>query len=185
VGILWEHEAGAKTADVCHKHGISGATFYKWKAKHGGLDVSDAKRLMSLEDENAKLKKLLADAMLDNAMLKDVAAKMVTPAAGREAVAQLRVAYEVSEWRACSVRLSTAHILLKRESIVMNHKKLRSTARNGCRCAGVVAASVCSVHGRRWRYRNAPISAGALSDAFADGRRFRSWRSSMASPGNA
>ena len=75
IGILREHEAGAKTADVCRKHGISGATFYKWKAKYGGLDVSDAKRLKSLEDENAKLKKLLAEAMLDNAMLKDIATK--------------------------------------------------------------------------------------------------------------
>ena len=64
-----------KTAEVCRKHGVSSATFYKWKAKYGGLDVSDAKRLKSLEDENAKLKKLLAEAMLDNAMLKDIAAK--------------------------------------------------------------------------------------------------------------
>jgi putative transposase len=70
-----EQEAGAATADVCRKHGISSATFYKWKAKYGGLEVSDAKRLKALEDENAKLKKLLAEAMLDNAMLKDVAAK--------------------------------------------------------------------------------------------------------------
>ena len=75
IGILREQEAGAKTADVCRKHGISSATFYKWKAKYGGLDVSDAKRLKSLEDENAKLKKLLAEAMLDNAMLKDITAK--------------------------------------------------------------------------------------------------------------
>jgi putative transposase len=75
IGILQEHGSGAKTADVCRKHGISGATFYKWKAKYGGLDVSDAKRLKSLEDENAKLKKLLAEVMLDNAMLKDIAAK--------------------------------------------------------------------------------------------------------------
>ena len=58
IGILREHEAGAKTADVCRKHGVSSATFYKWKAKYGGLDVSDAKRLRSLEDENARLKKL-------------------------------------------------------------------------------------------------------------------------------
>lgn len=75
IGILREHEAGAKTADVCRKHGVSSATFYKWKARYGGLDVSDAKRLRSLEDENAKLKRLLADAMLDNAMLKDIATK--------------------------------------------------------------------------------------------------------------
>ena len=75
IGILREQEAGAKTADVCRKYGISSATFYKWKAKYGGLDVSDAKRLRALEDENSKLKKLLADAMLDNAMLKEIAAK--------------------------------------------------------------------------------------------------------------
>jgi putative transposase len=75
IGILREQEAGAKTADVCRKHGVSSATFYKWKAKYGGFDVSDAKRLRSLEDENARLKKLLAEAMLDNAMLKDIAAK--------------------------------------------------------------------------------------------------------------
>jgi putative transposase len=75
IAILREQEAGAKTSDVCRKHGISDATFYKWKAKFGGMDVSDARRLKSLEGENAKLKKLLAEAMLDNAMLKDVAAK--------------------------------------------------------------------------------------------------------------
>jgi putative transposase len=63
------------TLEVCRKHGISSATFYKWKARFGGLDVSDARRLRALEDENAKLKKLLAEAMLDNAVLKDVAAK--------------------------------------------------------------------------------------------------------------
>ena len=67
--------AGAKTADLCRKHGISSATFYKWKAKYGGLEVSDARRLKTLEGENAKLKKLLAEAMLDNAMLKDIASK--------------------------------------------------------------------------------------------------------------
>jgi putative transposase len=75
IGILREQEADAKTGDVCRKYGISSATFCKWKAKYGGLDVSDAKRLKSLEDENAKLKKLLAEAMLDNAMLRDIAAK--------------------------------------------------------------------------------------------------------------
>ena len=75
IGVLREHEAGAATADVCRKHGVSSATFYKWKAKYGGLEVSDAKRLRSLEDENRRLKKLLAEAMLDNAMLKDIATK--------------------------------------------------------------------------------------------------------------
>jgi putative transposase len=75
IGILREQEAGASTADLCRKHGMSSATFYAWKAKYGGMDVSDARRLKGLEDENAKLKKLLADAMLDNAALKDLLAK--------------------------------------------------------------------------------------------------------------
>ncbi len=72
IAILREQEAGAATADVCRRHGVSQATFYKWKAKFGGMEVSDAKRLRALEDENGKLKKLLAEAMLDNAILKDV-----------------------------------------------------------------------------------------------------------------
>jgi len=75
IGILREQEAGLKTADVCRRHGISPATFYQWKAKYGGLDVSEARRLRMLTDENAKLKKLLAEAMLDNAMLKDLNTK--------------------------------------------------------------------------------------------------------------
>jgi putative transposase len=73
--ILHEQEAGASTAEVCRKHGVSSATFYKWKAKYGGLDVSDAKRLKALADENAKLKRLLADAMLDNVGLKELLSK--------------------------------------------------------------------------------------------------------------
>jgi Transposase. len=75
IAILREHEAGMKTDEVCRKHGISSATFYKWKAKYGGMDVSDARRLKALEDENSKLKRLLAETMLDNAILKDIAAK--------------------------------------------------------------------------------------------------------------
>ena len=75
IAILKEQEAGSATADVCRRHGVSSATFYKWKAKFGGLEVSEAKRLRQLEDENAKLKKLLAEAMLDNAMLKEITAK--------------------------------------------------------------------------------------------------------------
>ena len=75
IAIVKEQEAGMATAEVCRRHGISGATFYKWKAKYGGLEVSEAKRLRSLEDENAKLKKLLAEAMLDIAVLKDISAK--------------------------------------------------------------------------------------------------------------
>ena len=75
IGILREQEAGSKTADVCRKHGVSSATFYKWKAAYGGMDVSQARKLKVLEDENARLKRLLADAMLDNAVLKEVASK--------------------------------------------------------------------------------------------------------------
>jgi putative transposase len=75
IGILREHEVGATTAEVCRRHGIADATFYKWKAKYGGLEVSEARRLKSLEDENRRLKKLLAEAMLDNAALKDLLGK--------------------------------------------------------------------------------------------------------------
>ena len=75
IGVLREHDAGAKTADLARKHGISEATLYNWKAKYGGLDVSDAKRLRSLEDENRKLKKLLAESMLDVAALKELLTK--------------------------------------------------------------------------------------------------------------
>jgi putative transposase len=75
IATLREQEGGMATAEVCRKHGISSATFFKWKAKFGGMDVSDARKLKALEEENAKLKKLLAEAMLDNAMLKDLNAK--------------------------------------------------------------------------------------------------------------
>lgn len=75
IGMLKEQEAGMATADVCRQQGVSTATFYKYKARFGGLEVSDARRLKKLEDEKSKLKKLLAEAMLDNAILKDVAAR--------------------------------------------------------------------------------------------------------------
>jgi len=75
IGFLREQEAGVATAEVCRRHGVSSATFYKWKAKFGGMDVSEARRLKALEDENAKLKRMLADAMLDNVALKDLLGK--------------------------------------------------------------------------------------------------------------
>lgn len=75
IGMIKEQEAGTPTADVCRKHGISTASFYKYKAKYGGMDVSDARKLKALEDENAKPKKLLAEQMLDNAILKDISAR--------------------------------------------------------------------------------------------------------------
>ena len=75
IGMIKEQEAGLSTADLCRKHGLSPATFYKLKAKYGGMDLSDAKRLKQLEDENAKLKRLVADVMLDNVVLKDLLGK--------------------------------------------------------------------------------------------------------------
>jgi len=75
IAILKEQEAGMTTADVCRRHGISSATFYKWKSKYGVLEVSEARRLRALEEENSRLKKLLAEAMLENVVLKDLASK--------------------------------------------------------------------------------------------------------------
>ena len=75
IGVLREHEAGAKAADLARKHGVSEATLYNWKAKYGGMDVCDARRLKALEEENGKLKKLLADAMLDGSALRELLAK--------------------------------------------------------------------------------------------------------------
>jgi putative transposase len=75
IAVLREHEAGTKTADLARKHGISEAMLYNWKAKYGGMEVSEAKRLRMLEDENRKLKKLLAESMLDNAALKELLAR--------------------------------------------------------------------------------------------------------------
>ena len=75
IGILKEHEAGIPVAELCRKHGVSDASIYKWKARFGGMDVSDAKKLRGLEDENAKLKKLLAESMLNEAALKELLTK--------------------------------------------------------------------------------------------------------------
>ncbi|WP_148292720.1 IS3 family transposase [Paracoccus aminophilus] len=104
IGILQEHEAGAKCADLCRKHGMSEGTFYAWKAKYSGMTVSEAKRLKSLEDENARLKKLLAEQMLDMAAMRELLPKkMVTPVAKREAVAHLKAHLGLSERRACQI----------------------------------------------------------------------------------
>lgn len=75
IDVLREQEAGGETAEVCRRHGISAQTFYRWKARYGGLDVSDAQKLKTLEDENRRLKKLLAESMLDVAALKDLLGK--------------------------------------------------------------------------------------------------------------
>jgi putative transposase len=75
IGILKEHRAGLSAAELCRKHGISDATFYKWRAKYGGMDVSDARKLKALEEENARLKRLLAESVMDNATLKEMLTK--------------------------------------------------------------------------------------------------------------
>src|ERR1019366_8458533 len=103
IAILREQETGVPVADLCRKHGLSSPTFYKWKARYGGLHVSEARRLKALEDENGKLKRMLADAMLDNVALKDLLGKNGDAAAHREAVAHLQSTYEMSQRRACRV----------------------------------------------------------------------------------
>lgn len=75
IGILKEHQAGLRAADLCRKHGISDATFYKWRSKYGGMEASEAKRLKALEDENARLKKLLAESVMDVSTLREMLAK--------------------------------------------------------------------------------------------------------------
>ena len=75
IGMIKEQEAGRPTAEVCRKHGLSQGTFYKYKSKYGGMEVSDVEKLRAMEDENARLKRLLADTMLDNAVLKDLLGK--------------------------------------------------------------------------------------------------------------
>jgi putative transposase len=98
IAVLREQEAGVPTAEVCRKHGVSSATFYKWKAKYGGPEVSEAKRLRALEDENGRLKRMLADAMLDNAALKDLLEKSgdVRRASGGDAVSVVRASRSAS-----------------------------------------------------------------------------------------
>ncbi|WP_323042477.1 IS3 family transposase [Gemmobacter sp.] len=102
IGMIKEQEAGLPTSELCRKHGLSPATFYKLKAKYGGMDLSDAKRLKQLEDENAKLKRLLADTMLDNVVLKDLLGKpLTTPMQRREAVLRALKGHPISQRRAC------------------------------------------------------------------------------------
>ena len=148
IGILKDHgEAwqigptampnGGFVADLCRKHGVSDATVYKRKAKFAGMDVSEAKRLKAVKDENAKLKRLLADTMLDNVALKNLLAKkMVTPAAEREAVAHLIAGDGMGERRACRdlglcrimARYRTVRVddeVLRKGMMALAHKRLR------------------------------------------------------------
>src|SRR5260221_3248104 len=130
IAVLREHEAGAKPADLCRKYGMSEATLYNWKAKFGGMDVSDAKRLKALEDENAKLKKLLAESMLDASALRELLGKkMVGPAAKREAVAHLWTMFQMSERRACSV-IAADRTSIRYRSPPPPHAELRGRLRD-------------------------------------------------------
>lgn len=125
--IIWmieEQEAGTPTAEVWGKHGVSSASFYKYKAKYSGLEVSDARKLKALEDENAKLKKLLAEQMLNNTVLKDVASKKVTPDVKRDAVAHACKADGVSQRRACDV-LGVDRTSVRYRSIRADDRPLR------------------------------------------------------------
>lgn len=125
ISILKEHEAGVSVADLCRRHGVSDAIVYKWKAKHGGMDVSEAKRLKGLEDENGRLKRLLADAMLDNAGLKDLLGKkVVAPAAKRQAVAHLVAGHGMSERRASRV-IGCCRMTMRYEAIRQDDSVLR------------------------------------------------------------
>src|SRR5690606_26994889 len=96
IGILKEHEAGVSVADLCRKHGVSDGSVYKWKAKFGGMELSEAKRLRALEDENARLKRLLADAMLDNVALKDLLGKNVWSVPSVQGVVTSRMTISVA-----------------------------------------------------------------------------------------
>lgn len=96
IGMLKEHEAGTPVSELCRKHGVSDASIYKWKAKFGGMEVSEAKRLKTLEDENTKLKRLLADAMLDNAAQKDLLGKNVWSASSVQGFATSQMTIPVA-----------------------------------------------------------------------------------------
>lgn len=96
ISVLKEQEAGVKAADLCHKHGISEATFYTWKAKYGGMEVSEAKRLKTLEDENSKLKTLLAEQMLDTAALRELLSKNVWSASSAQGFATSQMTIPVA-----------------------------------------------------------------------------------------
>ncbi len=102
IGILRQAEAGMRVMDLCRQHGISDATFYKRRAKYGGMDVSDAKRLRRLEEENARLKKMVAEQTLAFPSPRMFCQKLLRPASCREAVQYVQTAYTSSRRRACA-----------------------------------------------------------------------------------
>ncbi|MGE4148245.1 MAG: IS3 family transposase [Hyphomicrobiaceae bacterium] len=212
IAILKEQEAGDKTADVCRRHGISQPTLYAWKAKFGGMDASDARRLKALEEENRKLKTLLAEQVMENATLKELLGKkLLTPAARRAAVSWAIETKDYGQHRACELigiaprvycyrsrrpddsalrnRLKALaaerrrfgyrrlHLLLQREGEVVNHKRLFRIyreerlvvrRRGGRKRALGTRAPIGVPQGANQRW-----SLDLVSDALADGRRFR------------
>lgn len=130
IAVLREHKAGANTADLARKHGVSEATLYNWKAKYSGLNISEARRLKALEEENRKLKKLLAESMLDQAALKELLTKKGWPTAKREAVAHLRNVRGMSEHRACSL-VTADRKMIRYQSRRPPDRELRSRLREG------------------------------------------------------
>jgi putative transposase len=171
IGVLKEHEAGAKTADLARKHGVSEATLYNWKAKYGGMEVSEAKRLRQLEDENAKLKKLLAEQMLDAAALRELLAKKMAP----DEALRARLRELANERRRFGYR--RLFVLLRREGEASGINRVHRLYREEC----------LSVRKRRVRRRaigtrapivveakaNARWSLDFVHDQLANGRRFR------------
>ncbi|MGQ0741106.1 MAG: IS3 family transposase [Alphaproteobacteria bacterium] len=212
IGILKEHQAGLSAHDLCRKHGISDATFYKWRSKYGGMEISDARKLRALEEENRKLKKLLAESVLDTATLKEMLGKkLLTPRARRTAVSWAIRDKGYSQRHACQMigmapkayrytarrpddaqlrqRLRDLalerrrfgyrrlHILLRREGIVLNHKKLYRLyreerlmvrKRSGRKRALGTRAPMAIPQGPNQRW-----SLDFVSDALACSRRFR------------
>jgi len=187
--MIKEQEAGMPTAEVCRKHGVSTASFYKYKAKFGGMEVSDARKLKALEDEKSKLKKLLAEQMLGNAMLRDVNSKKGACdvlSVDRSSMRYKSVRSDDEPLRAAMRKVAAErrrfgyrriHVMLERQGIYMNQKKLRRLYREeklqvrkrGGRKRALGSRRPMVLPSRaneRW-------SLDFVSDAFTDGRRFR------------
>ncbi|WP_428981612.1 IS3 family transposase [Novosphingobium album (ex Liu et al. 2023)] len=160
IGMIKEQEAGLPTAEVCRKHGLSPAAFYKLKAKYGGLEVSDARRLRQLEDENGKLKRLLAESVLDNAILKLLVGKsLTTPGQRRDAALGVMRDHKVSQRRAC-VLIGVDPKTVRRER-PPDHAEIREEMREiaglrrrfGCRRVGVMLERKGHIMNRKKLYR--------------------------------
>ncbi len=143
IGILKEHEAGVSVADLCRKHGVSDASIYKWKAKFGGMDVSEAKRLKTLEDENTRLKRLAGRRHAGQRGAEGSLGKeMVTPAGKRKAVAHLREVFEMSERRACKA-IGCCRMTMRYRTTRSDDAGLRQRMKRSPRNAAASAIDAC------------------------------------------